>query len=61
VVALSSIPRRAGKSVETDRIDAAELAEYYANGLSTIVTAAEAVLEQDRDLLRSRQRFINAS
>ena len=33
VVSPSSVPRRAGKSVKTDRIDAAELAEYYANGL----------------------------
>jgi transposase len=35
VVSPSSIPRRAGKSVKTDRIDAAELAEFYANGLLT--------------------------
>ena len=58
VVAPSSIPRRAGKSVKTDRIDAADLAEFYANGLLTIVTAPDAELEQDRDLLRSRQRLI---
>ena len=58
VVAPSSIPRRAGKAVKTDRIDAAELAEYYANGLLTIVTAPDAEVEQDRDLLRSRQRLI---
>jgi transposase len=57
VVAPSSIPRRAGKSVKTDRIDAAELAEFYANGLLTIVTAPAAELEQDRDLLRSRQQL----
>jgi transposase len=30
VVSPSSIPRRPGKSVKTDRIDAAELAEFYA-------------------------------
>ena len=57
VVAPSSIPRRAGKSVKTDRIDAAELAEFYANGLLTIVAAPAAELEQDRDLLRSRQQL----
>ena len=57
VVAPSSIPRRAGKSVKTDRIDATELAEFYANGLLTIVAAPEAQLEQDRDLLRSRQQL----
>ena len=55
VVAPSSIPRRAGKSVKTDRIDATELAEFYANGLLTVLTAPDAQIEQDRDLLRSRQ------
>ena len=44
--------------MKTDRIDAADLAEFYANGLLTIVTAPDAELEQDRDLLRSRQRLI---
>jgi len=58
VVSPSSIPRRAGKSVKTDRIDAAELAEYYANGLLSVVAEPEAEVEQDRDLLRSRQRLI---
>lgn len=58
VVAPSSIPRRAGKSVKTDRIDAAELAEFYANGLLTIVAEPNAEVEQDRDLLRSRQRLM---
>jgi transposase len=48
VVAPSSIPRRGGKSVKTDRIDAAELAEFYANGLLTIVTAPDAEVEQER-------------
>ncbi|MGB5741704.1 MAG: transposase [Sedimenticolaceae bacterium] len=57
-VAPSSIPRRAGKSVKTDRIDAAELAEFFANGLLTIVAAPAAELEQDRDLLRSRQQLM---
>jgi len=58
VVAPSSIPRRAGKSVKTDRIGAAELAEFYANDLLTVVEAPDAQLEQDRDLLRSRQQLI---
>ena len=58
VVAPTSIPRRGGKSVKTDRIDAAELAEFYANGLLTIVTAPDAEVEQDRDLLRSRQQLM---
>ena len=58
VVAPSSIPRRGGKSVKTDRIDATELAEFYANGLLTVVVAPDAELEADRDLLRSRQQLI---
>ena len=58
VVAPSSIPRRGGKAVKTDRIDATELAEFYANGLLTIVATPHAEIEQDRDLLRSRQRLI---
>jgi len=58
VVAPSSIPRRPGKSIKTDRIDAAELAEFYANNLLTVVSAPDEQLEQDRDLLRSRQQLI---
>ena len=58
VVAPTSIPRRGGKAVKTDRIDATELAQFYANGLLTVVAAPSAELEQDRDLLRSRQRLI---
>ena len=46
VVAPSSIPRRGGKAVKTDRIDAAELAEFYANGLLTIVAAPDVEIEQ---------------
>ena len=59
VMSPSSIARRAGKAVKTDRIDAAELAEYYANGLLTVVAEPEAEVEQDRDLLRLRQRLIH--
>jgi transposase len=58
VVAPSSIPRRLGKSAKTDGIDAAELAEFYANDLLTVVSAPDAQLEQDRDLLRSRQQLM---
>lgn len=58
VVAPSSIPRRAGKSVKTDRIDATDSAEFYANGLLTLVAAPDAQVEQDRDLLRSRQQLM---
>ncbi len=58
VVAPTSIPRRAGKAVKTDRIDATELAEFYANGLLTVLAVPDAQLEQDRDLLRSRQQLV---
>ena len=58
VVAPSSIARRAGKSVKTDRIDATELAQFYANGLLTIVKPPDAQVEHDRDLLRSRQQLM---
>ncbi len=58
VVVRSSIPRRGGKSVKTDRLDATELAEFYANDLLTVVIEPDAQVEQDRDLLRSRQQLI---
>jgi len=56
VVAPSSIPRRAGKAVKTDRVDAMELAGFYVNDLLTIVVAPDAQTEQDRDFLCSRQQ-----
>ena len=56
VIAPGSIPRKGGsKSVKTDRIDALDLAQFHANDLLTIVRPPDAVMEQDRDLLRSRQ------
>jgi hypothetical protein len=36
VVAPSSIPRQGGKAIKTDRIDAAQLAQFYASDLLTI-------------------------
>jgi transposase len=60
VVAPSSIPRQTGgKAVKTDRIDAAELARFYANDLLTIVQVPELEMEWDRGLLRSRQRLLH--
>jgi transposase len=41
VVAPSSIPRQGGKAVKTDRIDATQLAQFYANDLLTIVQVPE--------------------
>jgi len=55
VVAPTSIPSPRGKQIKTDRIDAGQLAQFYANGLVSIVSIPQAELEQDRDLLRSRQ------
>jgi hypothetical protein len=50
-----------GNVVYVGRIDAAELAEYYASGLLSVVAEPDAQVEQDRDLLRSRQRLIQPS
>lgn len=58
VVAPTSIPSPRGKQIKTDRIDAGQLAQFYANGLVSIVSAPQAELEQDRDLLRSRQNLL---
>jgi hypothetical protein len=40
VIAPSGIPRRAGKSVKTDRIDASDLVEFYANGFLSHLSAS---------------------
>ena len=58
VVAPTSIPSPRGKSIKTDRIDASQLAHYYANGLLTLVSIPELEQEQDRDLLRTRQKLV---
>ena len=58
VVAPSSIPSPRGKAIKTDRIDAGHLAQFYANDLLTIVQPPDAEQEQDRDLLRSRQKVL---
>jgi len=58
VVAPTSIPSPRGKSIKTDRIDATQLAQYYANGLLTVVSVPDGRQEQDRDLLRTRQKLM---
>jgi len=58
VVAPTSIPSPRGKQIKTDRIDASQLAHYYANGLLTLVSIPELEQEQDRDLLRTRQKLV---
>ena len=57
VVAPTSIPSPKGRQVKTDRIDAAQLAQFYTNDLLTYVSIPELKQEQDRDLLRSRQKL----
>lgn len=57
-MAPSSIPCPRGKAVKTDRIDAGYLAQFYANGLLTIVHPPAVTQEQDQDLLRSRQNLL---
>ena len=59
VIAPGSIPRTRGKLIKTDRIDATDLARFYASGLLTIVKAPGAEQERDRDLLRSRQHIMH--
>ena len=58
VVSPSSIPSPRGKAIKTDCIDAGYLAQFYANDLLTIVQAPDEEQEQDRDLLRSRQKVL---
>ncbi len=58
VVAPTSIPTPRSKQIKTDRIDAAQLAQFYAHGLLTFVCIPEPALEQDRDLLRTRQHLV---
>jgi len=58
VVAPTSIRHPRGKQVKTDRIDAAQLAQFYARGLLTFVSVPEAQMEQDRDLQRFRQKLM---
>jgi len=58
VVAPTSIPSPRSKQIKTDRIDASQLAQFYANGLLTLVSVPEREQEQDRDLIRSRQHLV---
>ncbi len=58
VVAPTSIPTPRGKQIKTDRIDAGQLAQFYANGLLSVVSVPDPELEHDRDLLRTRQHLL---
>jgi len=54
VIAPTSIPRRAGDRVKTDRRDAENLATMYAGGLLETVGVPDIELEQVRALVRCR-------
>ena len=58
VVAPTSIPTPRRIAIKTDRIDAGQLAQYYANDLLTIVQPPNVEQERDRDLLRTRQNLM---
>ena len=58
IVSPSSIHSPRGKAIKTDRIDAGYLAQFYANDLLTIVQPPDEEQEQDRNLLRSRQKVM---
>jgi len=57
-VAPTSIPTPRSKPIKTDRIDAAQLAQFYAHGLLMAVRVPEPTQEHDRDLLRTRQHLV---
>ena len=54
VIAPTSIPRRAGDRIKTDRRDAEKLATMYAGGLLETVSVPDKELEQVRALVRCR-------
>lgn len=54
VIAPSSIPRKSGDTVKTDRVDCGKLAEYFKKELLTVVHVPDRDLEHVRVLCRSR-------
>ncbi len=58
IIAPSLMPRQPGKKQKTDRIDCRKLAQYYMNGLLTIIHIPGETQEADRDLLRSRKFLV---
>lgn len=60
VIAPSSIPRRPGERVKTDRRDASKLATLYAAGLLTPVCVPEEEQEAVRSLLRCRADLVES-
>ncbi len=60
VIAPSSIPRRSGERVKTDRRDASKLATLYAAGLLRPVCVPEEEQEAARSLLRCRADLVES-
>ncbi len=58
VIAPSSIPRRSGDRIKTDRRDAEKLATMYAGRLLRAVTVPDPELESTRALLRCRSALV---
>ncbi len=58
VIAPSSIPRRSGDRIKTDRRDAEKLATLYAAGLLTAVDVPDEELEATRALVRCRAAMV---
>ncbi len=58
VIAPSSIPRRSGDRIKTDRRDAEKLATLYAAGLLTAVDVPDQELEATRALVRCRAAMV---
>ena len=58
VIAPSSIPRRSGDRIKTDRRDAEKLATMYAGRLLRSVTVPDPELESTRALLRCRGALV---
>lgn len=58
VVAPSRIPREAGMSQKTDRIDARKLSKYYSQGLLEAVWIPNQEDEEVRNILRSRSHLV---
>jgi|PlaIllAssembly_1097288.scaffolds.fasta_scaffold54792_1 transposase len=55
IAAPSLTPRKSGKRVKTDRLDAKDLARYYRSGDLTMITIPEQKQEDLRDLMRARE------
>ena len=59
VIAPSSIPRRSGDRIKTDRRDAEKLATMHAAGLLTGIEVPDPELESTRAMLRCRQSLVD--